>query len=195
VYGEEHLHRLQAIERARSRGASLSLIAAHLSAGRPLEDDTLVDWADEAPGHEHPPSEPARWPLPGATPVLTRLDIQRDATTQAHVEELVAAGVFRSEEGRVYTGRELAQALTELQRHGLPLQVALGIAQRALRAATPVVAALQDSARTMEAAGVGRGHLGTMACYMLRHLIIQHVPDDATRRPPATEPGNGAAER
>jgi DNA-binding transcriptional MerR regulator len=189
VYGEEHLHRLQAIERARKQGASLSLIATHLSAGRSLDDGTLVDWGGG--DHDPAPEDPARAAATDLTLVLARLDIQRDAAAQEHVEELVAAGVFRSEEGRVFTGRELAQVLTDLQRQGLPLRVALGVAQRVLRMTTPVAAAIHESVRALEASNVTHGQLGTVACYMLRHLITHHVPDAAGRRPPMPEPDGG----
>lgn len=185
VYGAEHLQRLQAIERARSRGASLSLIAAHLAAGRPLEGDTLVDWNESDPGAAGAPDDrrrtlPATGPSGAATdigPLLERLVIQRDATAQAQVEELVQAGIFRQDEGRVYTGRELAEALTDLQRQGLSLQVALGIAQRALRAAVPVAAALHDTVRSLNATGAAKSALGDVASSVMRYLISQPPPE------------------
>ena len=157
VYGTEHLHRLQAIERARRRGASLSLIAAHLAEGRPLDDDTLVDW--------HRTAE-------DITPLLERLDIQRDPAANAHVGELLRAGVFRTEGRRVYTGRELAEALTTVQRQGLPLGVALGVAQRALQAAVPLAETIRESVAVLDgsAARAGR-NLGEVAGTVFRHVI------------------------
>src|SRR5690349_14929704 len=64
VYGVEHLRRLQAIERARARGASLSLIANHLAEGRPLEGDTLIGWPGDAAGQPPPDDVPAGAPGP-----------------------------------------------------------------------------------------------------------------------------------
>lgn len=153
VYGAEHLHRLQAIERARSRGASLSLIAAHLAQGRPLDDDTLVDW--------HPASH-------DITPLLTRPDIQREAAAQACVDELVRAGVFRPEGRRLFTGREVAEALMAAHGQGLPLHVALGVAQRALRAAIPLAATIRESSA---ARPVAARQLAEVAGSVLRHVI------------------------
>jgi DNA-binding transcriptional MerR regulator len=189
VYGVVHLQRLQAIERARRQGASLSLIAAHLAAGRSLDDGTLIDWTTTGTAIRDPTTQPERTTCTDVAPLVTHLDIQRDLATQTDIEELVAAGVFRPESGLVYTGRELASTLTELQRLGLPLQVTLGIAQRTLRAAGPIVAAVHAATAGCEWSMAVQGQLGTVACLVLRHLIAEPHPDDAELARPAPEPG------
>jgi DNA-binding transcriptional MerR regulator len=162
VYGVEHLRRLQAIEQARAKGASLSLIATHLADGRALDDQTLVDWAV---GTE-------RRTEIGA--LLAKLDGQRDVVAQAQVEELIAAGIFQQEGRRVYTGRELAEVLTLLQRKGLPMAAALGVAQRALRAAAPVAESVRATVGAEPRLAL-HGQLTELACCVIRHVVTEQA--------------------
>ena len=74
VYRGEHLQRLQAIEQARRRGASLSLIAAHLAAGRALDGDTLIDWQSDGPTLTSRPRSESH----DIAPLLAQLDGQYD---------------------------------------------------------------------------------------------------------------------
>jgi len=181
VYGVEHLRRLQAIERARSRGASLSLIASHLAQGHPLDEDTLIGWGPGGrpadPGGGEPRSNgggrrAARAHRTDIAALLAALDHQRDPTAQASVEELIAAGVFQLEGRRVYTGRDLAAALTALQRQGLPIEAALGIAQRSMAAAGTIADAVRQSlGRHAVIADTASVHLGELAVCVVRHVV------------------------
>lgn len=157
MYGVEHLRRLQAIERARARGASLSLIASHLAQGRSLDDDTLISW----------PVDPD--PRAEIGELLARLDGRRDAAVRAHVDALIAGGVFQREGRSVYTGRDLAAALSALQGDGLTVQVALGVARRAMAAAVPLAEAVRSSVAAPEAAVTNR--LGEIAGCVVRVVV------------------------
>jgi DNA-binding transcriptional MerR regulator len=178
VYSAEHLQRLQAIERARARGASLSLIATHLAQGRPLDDDTLISWLTD-------PAVPASNNGGGAGeatagsqhraeigPLLAKLNHQRNAAAHAQVEALIAAGVFEQVGRRVYTGRDLAAALTALQKQGLGIEVALGVAQRAITAAAAIAAAVQQEIAGLDAGTeTMTGPLGDVAGCVVRHVV------------------------
>ena len=181
VYSGEHLRRLQAIERARARGASLSLIASHLAEGNPLDDDTLIGW-DPTP--RRPPGTGEAAVAPGAgrrtgrarrtdvAGMLATLDQQRDPAARTSLEQLIAAGVFQLEGRRVYTARDLAAAMTALQRQGLPVELALGVAERAMTAAGPIVDAVRATlAGSGATAATAPSHLGEIAVCVVRHVV------------------------
>jgi DNA-binding transcriptional MerR regulator len=184
VYGAEHLQRLQSIERARARGASLALIAAHLAEGLTLDDDTLVDWRPGPTGTE-PESALRTASGGGLTPgradvgtLLAGLDHQRDAEAHLDLEQLITAGVFQRQGRRVLTARELAVALTALQSQGLPVAAALGVAQRALTAAEPLAESVRDvvregTARDPAGAAAATRHLADVASSVVRQLVIR----------------------
>jgi DNA-binding transcriptional MerR regulator len=177
VYGLEHLRRLQAIERARAKGASLTLIARHLADGRALDDDTVIGWTPSPTASDAGSARAdATVPRTEIGALLARLDIQRDAAAQAQVEELIAAGIFQKEGRRVFTGRDLAAALIALQGQGMPMQAALGVAQRAVVAAVPVAESVRITVAAMDAAALAvRGHLTEVACSVVRHVITDHL--------------------
>ena len=114
-------------------------------------------------------------------PLLARLDTQRDATAQAQVEALVAGGVFQRQGRQMFTGRDLAAAMTALQQQGLPVQVALGVAQRVMLAAGPVAESVRDTVATLwqppqTAPGPAVGsHLTEVACSVVRHVVTDHL--------------------
>lgn len=193
VYGLEHLQRLQAIERARARGASLTLIATHLAQGRPLDEDTVIGWSsglppapgtvDDNPAAATGRQRPARSGSNPAAPrhradigaLLARLDSQRDTTAQAHLEELVAAGVFERDGVMVVAAPDLADALTALQDHGLPVQTALGVAQHAMVVARPVIQSVDDAVAGLGGAGIAvRSQLGEVAGFVVRQMVARH---------------------
>jgi DNA-binding transcriptional MerR regulator len=193
VYGTEHLQRLQAIERARQRGASLTLIATHLAEGRALDDDTVIGWAPLPRGHREsgptdPPGRSAALPPAPRDDIgslLTVLDSQPDAVAQAQVEELLAAGVFERVGHGVFTARDLATALIALQGQGLPVQAALGIAQRAMHVSRPVAESIEQAVAALGATtSTGgraqlrevRSHLGEVAGCVVRQVVINHNP-------------------
>jgi DNA-binding transcriptional MerR regulator len=193
VYGLEHLQRLQAIERARARGASLTLIATHLAEGRPLDDDTVVAW-EPAPRRQDsadPPDPGAPGaPLPRAPrddigSLLTSLDSQRDAVANAQLEELLAAGVFERVGPGVFTARDLATALIALQQQGLPVQAALGVAQRAMQLSRPVAESVEQTVAALAATAATRRtelrevrtQLGQVAGCVVRQVVINHSAD------------------
>jgi DNA-binding transcriptional MerR regulator len=177
VYGLEHLQRLQAIERARARGASLSLIASHLAEGRALTDDTLISWPadaeDRAPGDDVTGGRAS--PRAEIGPLLAQLGHPRDPAVQAHVEALLAAGIFRQEGRYVYTGGELAAALTAALSQGLPIQAALGVALRAMAAAGPIADAVRQTLAELDLArGEVTGPLGEVASCVVREVVTGH---------------------
>lgn len=180
VYGTEHLLRLQAIEQARRRGASLSLIAAHLAAGRPLDDNTLVGWSLTGPVADPRPLAP-RPPAPAAartdrdqdiSPLLASSDLHSSPAAQTDVAELMAAGVFTTHGDGIYTGKELADSMIALHRSGFPLQLTLRIARRALSVAIPLTAALWEVTEGVETAAV-RTHLGEAATFVVHQLLTR----------------------
>jgi DNA-binding transcriptional MerR regulator len=189
VYGVEHLRRLQAIERARARGASLSLIASHLAEGNALDDDTLVGWQSPPDrGGSEAERRPVRSRRSEIGTLLAGLDHQRDPVAQARVEELLAAGVFVQEGRRVYTGRDLATAMTALQRQGLPVAIALGVAQRAMTAALPVAEAVRESVDGFGAVTASAtSHLREVAVCVVRHVV--------SGQPAGPPPGRSARQR
>jgi DNA-binding transcriptional MerR regulator len=189
VYGPEHLQRLQAIERARERGASLTLIATHLAEGRPLDEDTVIGWAPAPRGHREAvlPDGPDRVAALPPAPrddigsLLTALDAKRDAAAHAQVEELLAAGVFERIGPGVFTARDLATALVALQRQGLPIQAALGIAQRAMHLSRPVAESVEQAVAGLGATAGSRSQLrevrsrlGEVAGCVVRQVVINH---------------------
>jgi DNA-binding transcriptional MerR regulator len=192
AYGPEHLQRLQAIERARERGASLTLIATHLAEGRPLDDDTVISWAPAPRGHrEAVPPDPSdrAAALPPAPrddigSLLRALDAQRDTVAQEQVEELLAAGVFERVGPGVFTARDLATALSALQRQGLPIQAALGIAQRAMQLSGPVAESVEQTVASLGVTASGgrsqlrevRVQLGEVAGCVVRQVVNNHKP-------------------
>lgn len=177
VYGVEHLRRLQAIERARARGASLSLIASHLADGNPLDDDTLVGW-EPLPDQDDAADRASPGRRTDIAGLLATLDHQRDPAAQARIEELLAAGVFEQEGTRVYTGRDLAAALTALQEQGLPIAVALGVAQRAMVAARPVAEAVRTALQASgPVSGAAASHLGEVAGCVVRRVVAGSTTD------------------
>jgi DNA-binding transcriptional MerR regulator len=166
MYSGEHLRRLQAIERARARGASLALIASHLAQGRPLDDDTLISWPDE-------PHSDASRPRAEIGDLLARLDGRRDDATRGAVEALVAGGVLQREGRSLYAGPELAAALTALPPDGRSVQVALGLAQRAMAAAVPLAETVRTSVPGTDASLVSR--LGEIVGCVVRVVVANHV--------------------
>jgi DNA-binding transcriptional MerR regulator len=173
VYNTGHLLRLQAIERARARGASLSLIASHLAEGHGLDEDTLVGWAAEPS-----PPVPARSSAPRAAidALLAAVESQPDPGTRATVGELIQAGIFQQVGRHIYAGRDLAVALTALHRHGLPLDAVLGVARCALAAALPLAEAVREAVGELdEVARDATGHLGEVVGYVTRHVVTERV--------------------
>jgi len=204
VYGTEHLRRLRAIERARAHGASLSLIASHLAQGRALDGDALVEWpaAGPPPAAGRPPDDaeppgaagvPGGAGLPGdagsrsgpadrpdVKGLLRPPDRRRDPTTRRQVDLLVRAGVLERRPHGLHTGHELATALSALQQLGLPVQVTLGVAERALAAAEPVAVAARAGLVTALAgtadAAAAADRLGEVAGYVVRHVVASATP-------------------
>jgi hypothetical protein len=168
------------------------LIATHLAEGRPLDDDTVIGWAPAPRGHrEGVEPDPADrvTALPPAPrddigSLLTALDAHRDAVAQAQVEELLAAGVFERVGPGVFTARDLATALVALQRYGVPVQAALGIAQRAMQLSKPVAESIEAAVASHGATSVGgraqlrevRSQLGEVAGCVVRQVVTNHNP-------------------
>jgi DNA-binding transcriptional MerR regulator len=188
VYGLGHLLRLQAIERARRRGASLSLIAAHLAAGQPLDDDTLVGWqsgdplSDRSPPTEHPDG---RGPTHDIAPLLAQVDPASQPAAHADIAELMAAGVLTSDGDRVYAGRDLATCLHDLHRNGFPVQLAVRTARLALLLAVPLTAGLRDVAEAAEQPSWVLAQLTELATAVVHHLWHHPVPEGQVHLPGA----------
>ncbi|HEY6794911.1 MAG TPA: MerR family transcriptional regulator [Kineosporiaceae bacterium] len=177
MYGLEHLRRLQAIERARARGASLSLIATHLAEGRSLDEETVIGWPT-APGHRADAADERADRRTEIGPLLAQLDHQRDPGAKAQLEELIAAGIFHQEGRRVYADRDLAAALTALQGQGLPIRAALGVAGRTMAAAAPVADAVRQAIAELDVhEDQVTGHLGEVASRVVRQVIRACLAD------------------
>jgi DNA-binding transcriptional MerR regulator len=109
VYGAEHVQRLQQVQRARARGASLQLLRTLIDEGRDLDGvwpgpdapaslrPTVVDLTDRAAGHT--PACLARRDVP-LQPLFERLGGAEDPQVRPAVLALVERRVFRSASDR-----------------------------------------------------------------------------------------------
>jgi DNA-binding transcriptional MerR regulator len=188
IYGREHLQRLQAIQRARARGASLTLIVEHLSEGGSLDGDSLarrwvppaqrvavVDLTRGTGGGRDRSSGTADL---GA--VLTRIGAQRTASVTAHVDELVAAGVLHRDGLRLVTARDLASAVVALERQGLPVEQSLQVASSAVRAAQLLGTTLNRALERVERRDAVREDLLALAIAVLTRVVAASDVSDVS---------------
>lgn len=185
VYGEEHVLRLQQVQRARARGASLALLRTLIAEGRDLdgvwghgewpEAPRVVDVTDGA--LEHTPDCLARREVPLA-PLLSRLAADADSELVAAVQALVDAGVFTATGDEVRVPGSFACAVTALHDQGqLATSAAARLAAAVGEAARSVAVVVATTARTMDADArrAASGRLGELAAAVVGQLAGREV--------------------
>jgi DNA-binding transcriptional MerR regulator len=191
VYGTEHVRRLEQVQRARARGASLSLLQTLIAEGRDLDgvwsqpaSGRVVDAVDAVDVVDvtdlalwHTPDCLARREVPLA-PLLARLASDADSELSAAVRALVDAGVFTGSGDEVRVPGSFACAVEALHDQGhlasdaaVRLAVAVG---EAARAVTDLVA---SAARTVDPGGRGLAaqRLGELAAAVVDRLAGRQV--------------------
>ena len=162
VYTGEHLLRLEAIHRARTRGASLALIAAHLADGGTLSGDTLERaWLPSQRTVSDPPGRGDVHPVRDV--LLDGVASPRSVTTRQLVEALVATNVLRRNGSAVLCSPELGAALQSLTRHGLAVEHSLRITLAAATAGQSLAETLAEAAALCEHPEVIQVELGVLA--------------------------------
>jgi len=132
VYGPKHLARLEEIRQARARGATLSLIRAHLSQGGALDshgvNSAWLPLRTASAGRRGPTAADRETSL---TRILSRVD--SDGVSDK-IQGLVDAGVLRLAGGRVVADQALAGTVSGLVRRGVPVAQAFDVALAAAAA-------------------------------------------------------------
>ena len=160
VYGAEHVRRLEQVQQARARGASLALLQTLIAEGRDLEGvwsdqahdggDALVDVTDDTLRHTAECLARREVPL---TALLSRLAADADSELRASVQALADAGVFTAGDGEVRVPGSFACAVAALQEQGsLATAAAIRLASSLADAARSVVLLVATTARTMDLA-------------------------------------------
>ena len=155
VYGREHVERLQQVQRARERGASLQLLRTLIGEGREIDGvweagdgvsaRVVVDVTDATRGHT--PACLARLEV-ALRPLLDELGGADDARVRGAVAELVDRGVFASRRQHVSAPGPYACAVGALHAQGhlasaaAGLRLTQGIAQAAESVAAVVAEAV-----------------------------------------------------
>jgi DNA-binding transcriptional MerR regulator len=158
VYGAEHVRRLQQVQRARARGASLALLQTLIAEGRdldgvwspdrPVPPDHVVDVSAAALAHTADCL--ARREVPLAS-VLSGLVADADTELRAAVQALVDAGVFAAGDGDVRVPGSFACAVAALHDQGSPATAAaFRLASALTEAARSVVELVAATARTLD---------------------------------------------
>jgi DNA-binding transcriptional MerR regulator len=163
VYTGEHLLRLEAIHRARDRGASLGLISAHLADGGSLSADTLERaWL---PSQRMPSAPQGRGGVGRAAKdvVLDGMAGPRPVTTRQLVDALVASKVLRRNGSAVYCSAELGAALQSLARHGLAVEHSLRVTLAAATAGQSLSESIAETAVATEHPEVVQVELAILA--------------------------------
>ncbi len=171
VYSAEHVRRLQQVQQARARGASLALLQTLIAEGRDLEGvwsepghdagnaDGTVDVTDDVTEDvtddilRHTAECLARSEVPLAA-LLSRLAADADGELRAAVQALADAGVFTAGNGEVRVPGSFACAVAALQEQGsLATAAAVRLASSVADAARSVVLLVATTALTVDLAG------------------------------------------
>ncbi len=184
MYTGEHLLRLEAIRRARARGASLTLIAVHLADGGSLSGDTLERaWlpsqrtAAPPQGRTGQGRVAQRRSAQGQDVVLDRMAGPRSVTTRRLVDALVASNVLRRNGSAVYCSAELGAALQSLARHGLALDHSLRVTLAAATAGQSLSEAIAEAAAGTEHPELIQVELAALANGVLVGVVSTSRPD------------------
>ncbi len=167
VYSAEHVRRLQQVQQARARGASLALLQTLIAEGRDLEGvwsepghdagnaDGTVDVTDDVTDDilRHTAECLARSEVPLAA-LLSRLAADADGELRAAVQALADAGVFTAGNGEIRVPGSFACAVAALQEQGsLATAAAVRLASSVADAARSVVLLVATTALTVDLAG------------------------------------------
>jgi len=171
VYTAEHLLRLEAIHRARTRGASLTLIAAHLADGGTLSGDTLERAWLPSQRTATDPAGPHGEGRAGRDVPLDGVAGPRSVTTRQLVDALIATNVLRRNGSAVLCSPELGAALQSLTRHGLAVEQSLRVTLAAASAGQTLAETVAETAALCEHPEVIQVELGLLATGVFAGLV------------------------
>jgi DNA-binding transcriptional MerR regulator len=187
VYSEEHVRRLQQVQRARARGASLQLLRTLIAEGRDLDGvweggaatTTLVDVTDAA--MRHTPQCRARRDLP-LDGVLTRLGAADAEDVGPAVATLVDAGVFAPGSDAVRAPGSYGCAVGVLHDQGVldSAGTALRLTQLVAEAAEAVASAVAGAVRSLDADArrSAAARLGELAGAVVTELVTGRLSQE-----------------
>ncbi len=212
VYSAEHVRRLQQVQQARARGASLALLQTLIAEGRDLEGvwsepghdagnaDGTVDVTDDVTDDilRHTAECLARSEVPLAA-LLSRLAADADGELRAAVQALADAGVFTAGNGEVRVPGSFACAVAALQEQGsLATAAAVRLASSVADAARSVVLLVATTALTVDLGDAGdarraaAARLGELTAAVVGSLAGRELL--ASGALPATPSGGSPAE-
>jgi DNA-binding transcriptional MerR regulator len=193
VYSVEHVRRLQQVQRARARGASLQLLRTLLAEGRDLDrvwgshdqqGPAVVDVSDAA--LQHTPQCLARVDVP-LDAVLTGLGAADDDDVRPAVLTLVDAGVFARHDDGVRAAGSYACAARMLHDQGVLDSAAtvLRLTQLLAEAAGSLVSAVAGAARSVDpdARPAVAARLGELAGAVVAELVTVRISLTEDRAP------------
>jgi DNA-binding transcriptional MerR regulator len=181
VYSHEHVLRLQQVQRARARGASLQLLRTLIAEERDLDgvwegrgeqEPTLVDVTEGALRHSPQCLAHLDVPLDG---VLTRLGGADDDGVGATLGSLVHAGVFTRDGDEVRAPGSYGCAAEVLHDQGVldSAGTALRLTQLVVEAAEAVASVVAGAVCSLDAAarGAAAARLGEFAGAVVAELV------------------------
>ncbi len=207
VYSAEHVRRLQQVQQARARGASLALLQTLIAEDRDLEgvwsepghdagDAAVVDVTDEILRHTAECLARREVPL---TALLSRLAADADSELRAAVQALADAGVFTAGDGELRVPGSFACAVAALQEQGsLATAAAVRLASSVADAARSVVLLVATTALTVDLGDAGdarraaAARLGELTAAVVGSLAGRELL--ASGALPATPSGGSPAE-
>jgi hypothetical protein len=186
VYTEEHVHRLEQVQRARARGASLQLLRTLIAEGRDLDGvwegraepagRQVVDITDTALGHTPPCLAHLDVPLDD---VLGPLGGADDADVAPAVRRLVDSGVFVRRSDGVRAPGAYGCAVGVLHDQGLleSAGAALRFTQLVADAAETVATAVTGAVRALDtdARRAAAARFGELAGSVVAELVSARV--------------------
>jgi DNA-binding transcriptional MerR regulator len=184
VYGQDQVHQILSIQRARAEGASLELLSTIVTDGGSLERDDR-SWLPGSRAHRaHRHARHA-----DLQPLLTRIGTGRTPHVQQLIDQLAAIGLIRQKGGRTLVGRDLATGMTALRRQGFPPTAVVSVALQAALVAAPLVETLiqiiQESSGGMHSPAAA-GHTADLAASIVRDALAAGLlpPPNAPTEPP-----------
>jgi DNA-binding transcriptional MerR regulator len=194
VYTGEHVERLQQVQRARARGASLQLLRTLIAEGRDLDGvwegrgrptrRQLVDITDAALGHTPPCLAHLDVPLDD---VLTELGEADAAGVRPAVRALLDDGVFSRRSDGVRAAGAYGCAAGELREQGVidSAMAGLRLTQLVADAADALVGAVAVAVRPLDADArrSAAARLGEFAGAVVAEVITSRVAATEDWRP------------
>jgi len=194
VYTAEHVERLQQIQRARARGASLQLLRTLIAEGRDLDGvwegqdrptgHQVVDVSDAALGHTPQCMAHLDVPLDG---VLGQLGGADADDVRPAVRFLLDTGVFGRADEEMHVPGAYGCAAAALHERGVldSATTALRLTQLLADAAEALVAAVAGAVRSLDADAprAAAGRLGELAGAVVAELVTARIGTLEDRSP------------